>query len=119
MRQFHIFGALVLATAVLGACTSTAGWTKATAEDEQVRTDLAACRGFARTTTDRDARIDRDIAAGRDAGPLAGARTLRRDVRAIGLERQFDRLVADCMRSRGYARDDAGGPGAGAGGGSS
>ena len=100
MRQLAILGALAL-----GACAATGGWTKPTADEAQVAADLSSCRGFARSVTDRDRRVDLDIAAARDRGPAGGTRTLRRDVRAIGLERQFDQLVDRCMRGRGYVRD--------------
>ncbi len=101
MRRLLILGVLAL-----GACTGTGGWTKPTADDAEVSADLAECRTFARSVTDRDERVDLDIAAGRDQGPTGATRTLRRDVRTIGLERQFTQLVNRCMRGRGYVRGD-------------
>lgn len=102
MKRLAMLGVLVL---VLSACAGTGGWAKATADDEQVRADLSQCRVFARTVTDRDQRIDQDIAAARAPDPLAATRVLKRDVQTIGLERQFTRLVDRCMRGRGYVRE--------------
>ena len=92
---------------LLSACALGGAWVKEGATEEELRRDVAACRGQATDLTARDRRIDRDIRAARAGvgGQLSTDITeFRNEVRDVTFERRFDQIVDRCMRGRGYTR---------------
>lgn len=77
-------------------------WNGIVAEDEEAVAELESCRQQARAMIQRDSLIDRDIGAAGlirdDDADLA----LMRNMDEFETERRFNRIVADCMRQRGY-----------------
>lgn len=82
-------------------------WSKAGVTEAERQQDIRDCYEAARATVERDARMDRDIGAGRAEPSATGDRTteLVKDMRAFGLERRRGELFERCMQKKGYARE--------------
>lgn len=77
-------------------------WNGIAADDEQAVAELESCKQQARAMIQRDALIDRDIGA---AGPTRdndADLALMRNMDEFETGQRFNRIVADCMRQRGY-----------------
>lgn len=83
-------------------------WTKPDATQDIIYDDLASCREQASAMIERDAAIDADIDSGMTSADAnaSAALDLERNMDAFGSEKRFRRLIADCMRGRGYALAD-------------
>jgi hypothetical protein len=83
-------------------------WTKPDATQDIIYDDLASCREQASAMIERDAAIDADIDSGMSSADAnaSAALDLERNMDAFGSEKRFRRLIADCMRGRGYALAD-------------
>lgn len=90
-----------------GAREGAGRWNKAGVTEAQRQKDIRDCYEAARAMVERDARIDRDIGAGRAEPSATGDRTteLLEDMRAFGLERRRGELFERCMQKKGYARE--------------
>lgn len=88
----------------LAACASP-DWQKAGASDAERKQALAECQAEARAATDREARIDQDIASTfhqdwQRTGVAETRRTMLRDrARALGED-----IVERCMKAKGWVR---------------
>ncbi len=98
-----------LAAALLAACSlidpapEPREWTRATGEPDQTAADLRACRAEAEAVIRRDAAIDRDIeSAFEPVDPGTAEEPLRQNLDVYSREQRHNRIVADCMRARGY-----------------
>ncbi len=92
---------LLLALAGCSFFSHSVTWSKAGVTDAQAQDDLATCQEQAEVQTDRDASIDRDIAAtesgtnGVDSSPLQNIQSYKHDNR-------FKSVLKDCMAQLGY-----------------
>lgn len=94
---------LLLAMAALTAC-GTSHWTKAGADADAGRADLADCRQQGRALVERDANIESDIFATRSRDwALSGSLGVK-EANASAMDRSREQhYVEDCMRAKGYA----------------
>jgi hypothetical protein len=88
-------------------------WTRASGGSDQTSADLSACRQQADAVIQRDANIDRDIAAARSNNvdvdstfgtvfPGSDQPETVRGANEFESQKRYDRIVNDCMRNRGY-----------------
>jgi hypothetical protein len=101
-------GALAVAGAVLLAGCSffshSVTWTKSGATEEQAHDDLARCKEQADVQTERDRKINQDIAA-TNSGSEAGIDTSPlQDMQAYHDERRYKSILGDCMADLGYQK---------------
>jgi len=95
----------VLAVTGLVACASSGGaWVKAGADEDQMRVDQASCRAMAERATVRDDNVTRDIRTSIPGG-RDDVRAVVQDTRDLRAARSFEKLYAQCMRSRGYTQE--------------
>ena len=103
---------LTAALLLLAACTDplqwTTQWTRPGAPTTALNADLAECRAEAATATDREQRIDADIAATRDPARNDPVEPFRSEMRRFDTTRLYHETVERCMRARGYAPAGAG-----------
>jgi hypothetical protein len=80
-------------------------WTKSGVTQDQMESDLAACKEQADTQAGRDAKIDQDIATttaapnGIDQSPIENMQTYRS-------QNRYDSILDDCMAQNGYREAD-------------
>jgi hypothetical protein len=97
--------ALAIAAA-LGGCSlfekPATNWQRPSGTSDQTSADLTACRAEADAVIQRDADIDRDIAAARldTADPMTNTTLVGVD--DFERNNRHRRIVNDCMRQRGY-----------------
>ena len=95
---------LLSAMLALAACAGvSADFVKEGATQEQVRADNAACRGETEARVGRDSDITHDIRLGGLRGSADSTRLLEQ-TRDAGVERRYERIFANCMKSRGYSQ---------------
>jgi len=101
-------GLLGFGLVALGGCSffsRSVTWTKSGATEEQSQNDLAQCTEVAKTQTDRDEGIDRDIAAADTASSAVDTSPLQ-DMQAFKHEQRFKSILEDCMAQLGYRKVD-------------
>ncbi|WP_119459931.1 hypothetical protein [Rhodospirillaceae bacterium SYSU D60014] len=82
-------------------------WNGIAADDEQAVAELESCKQQARAMIQRDALIDRDIGASGMIRDDDADLALMRNMDEFETTQRFDRIVADCMRQRGYGTPSA------------
>jgi uncharacterized lipoprotein YajG len=95
----------VVAVVLLAGCAET-DFTRANTPEEQQRRDAAACRRAVSAQIDRDRNIDRDISTtvGTQSQQVRpGDTQTRQQMSSRGDTVRSERLMENCMRSRGYS----------------
>ena len=106
LRAATLGFSLVAALFTLAGCSffsHSVTWTKPGANQAQAESDLAQCTEEAKTQTDRDANIDRDIAAA-DTSSSPVDTTPLQNMQAYQHERRFKSVLKDCMGQLGYSQ---------------
>ena len=107
MTRYATAALLALALA-LGGCSffsHSVTWTKPGVTDAQAQDDLATCTEQAKVQTDRDTRIDTDIAAV-ETGTNAVDSSPLQNLQAYKHENRFKSVLKDCMAQLGYREAD-------------
>jgi hypothetical protein len=102
-----LMAALGLSVA-LGGCSffsHSVTWSKPGVSDDQAHSDLAQCTEEAQVQTDKDAAIDRDIAAADSSSSAVDTSPLQ-NIQAYKHENRFKSVLKDCMSRLGYHEVD-------------
>jgi septal ring factor EnvC (AmiA/AmiB activator) len=106
--RFPRGGVVLLAGLLLAGCSffsHSVTWTKSGTSEDQAQSDLAACKEQADTQTDRDAKIDQDIASA-TAAPNGIDQSPIQNIQNFRSQNRYKSILADCMQQNGYRKVD-------------
>jgi hypothetical protein len=104
MRRFVLLATLLLAGCSWFASQPPRSYSRPAASEEQISSDVAACKEAALAVQQRDAEISQDIASRRqidEANTYFDPR-LNENLDAYGSRARYQDMVYECMKARGY-----------------
>lgn len=105
-RPIFLALGLIALTALSGCAVKPASWQKANTSPEEQRADLAQCRAYAETESERDYMRSQSYSTGSGYG---GQSTYQKNMDAYQVKKSLHGILARCMKLRGYSQVRPGG----------
>jgi hypothetical protein len=105
-RQITLGGAVLIGAMLLSGCSffsHSVTWSKSGVSEDQAQSDLAACKEQADTQTDRDSKIDQDIASS-TAAPNGIDQSPIQNMQSFHTQNRYKSILSDCMTQNGYRK---------------